>query len=127
MQPLALHPCRPALQGGGKKLGGQKKGPGSLMDTKPRLPYQETSVIMQNLLLVESYRRKVGGCGRARPLRPWPRWRARVGVLAHAYGIAILSSCVERHDAPMPMVDFVTSYSRSAMCMPFSWHLQIYL
>ena len=51
------------MQGGtGKKSGGQKKGPGSLMGVTKKLPYQETPVIMQNLLMVESYRRKVGGC-----------------------------------------------------------------
>ncbi len=49
--------------------GGQKKGPGSLMDIpKPQAaqetptvePWQETEVIMNNLLLVESYSRNVG-------------------------------------------------------------------
>ncbi len=51
-----------AWQGGGaKKAGGQKKGPGSLMGAQAKPPYLETPVIMHNLLLVESYRRKVGG------------------------------------------------------------------
>lgn len=51
--------------GSGKKGGGQRKGPGSLMGAVKKLPYLETPVIMQNLLMVESYRRKVGGCGSA--------------------------------------------------------------
>ncbi|KAL3134759.1 hypothetical protein ABBQ32_007752 [Trebouxia sp. C0010 RCD-2024] len=46
-----------------KKKGGgsKKKQAGSLMDPpKPANPYLETSVIMHNLLMVESYKRKVG-------------------------------------------------------------------
>jgi hypothetical protein len=56
------------LQGKSGK-GGQKKGPGSLMDipqpqavveTAAGEPWQEAEVIMNNLLLVESYSRNVG-------------------------------------------------------------------
>lgn len=60
------------MQGKSKK-GGQKKGPGSLMDIPVKEdgpskkaeeialePWQETEVIMDNLLLVESYSRNVG-------------------------------------------------------------------
>ena len=49
-------------KGGGKKGGGgQKKGPGSLADIpKPPEPWKDPEVIMENLLLVESFRRKVG-------------------------------------------------------------------
>lgn len=54
------------IQGKAKK-GGQKKGPGSLMDIpKPQAeeiakePYEETEVIMDNLLLIESFSRNVG-------------------------------------------------------------------
>lgn len=54
------------MQGKAKK-GGQKKGPGSLMDIpKPQAeeiakePYEETEVIMDNLLLIESFSRNVG-------------------------------------------------------------------
>ena len=44
-----------------KKGGGKKKGPGSLMDApKAAEPYLEAQTIMQNLLMVESYKRKVG-------------------------------------------------------------------
>lgn len=44
-----------------KKGGGKKKQAGSLMDPlKPANPYLEASVIMHNLLMVESYKRKVG-------------------------------------------------------------------
>ena len=44
-----------------KKGGGKKKQAGSLMDPpKPASPYLEASVIMHNLLMVESYKRKVG-------------------------------------------------------------------
>ncbi|KAK9821324.1 hypothetical protein WJX81_003581 [Elliptochloris bilobata] len=75
-----------ARKGGGKKAGGQKKGPGSLMGAPAKLPYQDTPVIMQNLLMVESYRRKVGGyiledvelADAARAL-----WEAPFAVLAH--------------------------------------------
>ena len=52
---------------GKPKKGGQKKGPGSLMDIpKPQAeeianePYEETEVIMDNLLLIESFSRNVG-------------------------------------------------------------------
>ena len=48
---------------GGKKGGGgaQKKGGSSIADLlKPRQPYEETGIIMQNLLLIENHRRKVG-------------------------------------------------------------------
>ena len=48
-------------KGGGGKGGGQKKGPGSLADIpKPPEPWKDPEVIMENLLLVESFRRKVG-------------------------------------------------------------------
>ena len=62
--------------------GGQKKGPGSLMDlpvvddaaeetpagpaTETKEPWQTTDVIMQNLLLVESFWRNVGRCAEKR-------------------------------------------------------------
>ncbi len=55
-----------ASQGKAKK-GGQKKGPGSLMDIPKQQaeeiikePYEETEVIMDNLLLIESFSRNVG-------------------------------------------------------------------
>ncbi len=49
---------RAGRQGG--KAGGGKKGPGSKMGPVKKLPYLQTDVIMDNLLLVESYRRHVG-------------------------------------------------------------------
>ncbi|KAL4431366.1 hypothetical protein ABPG75_006622 [Micractinium tetrahymenae] len=50
-----------AAKKGGKKGSGQKKGPGSLMDPpKPAEPWLQTSVIMQNLLMIESHSRKTG-------------------------------------------------------------------
>jgi hypothetical protein len=53
------------LQGGGgsgKKGGGQKKGPSTLVipPKPPAVPYLSTDVIMHNLILVESFSRKVG-------------------------------------------------------------------
>lgn len=52
---------------GKQKKGGQKKGPGSLMDIPKEKaaetilePWQETDVIMGNLLLIESFNRIVG-------------------------------------------------------------------
>ena len=46
---------------GSSKGGGQKKGAGSLADIpKPPEPWKDPEVIMENLLLVESFRRKVG-------------------------------------------------------------------
>ena len=55
--------CSPGQLQAKKKSGSKKKGPGSLMDPpKPAHPYLETDVIMQNLLMVESYKRKVGRC-----------------------------------------------------------------
>jgi hypothetical protein len=48
-------------KGGGKKGGGKKKGPGSLMDiAKKKEPFEDVTVVMQNLLMVESFRRNVG-------------------------------------------------------------------
>ena len=52
----------------GGKGGGQKKGPGSLMDIKKEHPYEQTDVIMQNLLMLESFYRKVGRSARQSPL-----------------------------------------------------------
>lgn len=53
-----MHAC--SLQAK-KKGGGKKKQAGSLMDPpKPAAPYLQTEVIMHNLLMVESYKRKVG-------------------------------------------------------------------
>ena len=50
-----------SLQAKKKGGGGQKKGPGSLMDIpKPAAPYLDTDVVMQNLLMVESFSRFVG-------------------------------------------------------------------
>lgn len=46
--------------GGGGKGGGGKKGPGSKMGPVKKLPYLQTNVIMDNLLMIESYRRHVG-------------------------------------------------------------------
>jgi hypothetical protein len=44
-----------------KKGGGKKKQAGSLMNPpKPAAPYLQTEVIMHNLMMVESYKRKVG-------------------------------------------------------------------
>ncbi len=41
--------------------GGKKKQAGSLMDPpKSAAPYLQTEVIMHNLMMVESYKRKVG-------------------------------------------------------------------
>ncbi|KAL4422185.1 hypothetical protein ABPG77_006426 [Micractinium sp. CCAP 211/92] len=71
-RPSAAVPSLPRQQGrrqlhvvaakkGGKKGGGQKKGPGSLMNPpKPAEPWLQTSVIMQNLLMIESHSRKTG-------------------------------------------------------------------
>lgn len=48
-------------KGGGKKGGGKKKVPGSLMDiAKKKEPFEDVTVVMQNLLMVESFRRNVG-------------------------------------------------------------------
>lgn len=70
------------LQQGKKgKSGKQKKGPGSLMDIPQSdvpaeeaalEPYQETEVIMNNLLLVESYSRNVGRYANANPQFGFP-------------------------------------------------------
>lgn len=47
--------------GGGKGKGGQKKGGSSIADLlKPKEPWERTEVVMQNLILVENHRRKVG-------------------------------------------------------------------
>jgi hypothetical protein len=47
--------------GSGKKGVGQKKGSSSLMTPpKPEQPYLQTQIIIQNLLLIESYYRKTG-------------------------------------------------------------------
>ena len=56
------HKLRPKAEVQAKKKGGgKKKQAGSLMDPpKPANPYLEASVIMHNLLMVESYKRKVG-------------------------------------------------------------------
>lgn len=57
-----------------QKSGGQKKGPGSVIDIpKPqeaqadphtteagKAPYEDTDVVMINLLVIENYRRKLG-------------------------------------------------------------------
>lgn len=49
------------LQGGGKGKGNQKKGASSIADLlKPREPWERIEVVMQNLILVENHRRKVG-------------------------------------------------------------------
>ena len=48
-------------QGSKKGGGAQKKGGSSIADLlKKREPYEETATIMQNLLLIENHRRKVG-------------------------------------------------------------------
>lgn len=54
--------CTFAMQGGGGKgKGNQKKGGSSIADLlKPKEPWERTEVVMQNLILVENHRRKVG-------------------------------------------------------------------
>ncbi|KAK9905039.1 hypothetical protein WJX75_008391 [Coccomyxa subellipsoidea] len=50
-----------AKKGGGKGKGNQKKGASSIADLlKPREPWERIEVVMQNLILVENHRRKVG-------------------------------------------------------------------
>lgn len=70
-----------------KKGGGKKKQAGSLMDPpKAAAPYLQTEVIMHNLLMVESYKRKVG-----RPIMDDAEiheiakliWEAPYGVVSH--------------------------------------------
>ena len=54
------------MQGGNKngKGGNQKKGGSAIGDLlKPKQPYEQTEVVLQNLLIVENHRRKVGRCG----------------------------------------------------------------
>ena len=60
---MLLVSCAAWLQGKGKKgkKGGNKKGPGSLMDAiKPKEPFQDIQVVMLNLLIIESFKRNVG-------------------------------------------------------------------
>eukprot|EP00873_Tetraselmis_striata_P029733 jgi/Tetstr1/449997/TSEL_037049.t1 len=58
---LLVQAAKKGAKKGGKKGGGKKKGPGSLMDmVKPKEPFEDVNVIMQNLLMVESFRRNVG-------------------------------------------------------------------
>ncbi|KAK9818548.1 hypothetical protein WJX74_004619 [Apatococcus lobatus] len=60
-RPLLVVAAKKGKGGGKKGGGGQKKGPGSLADIpKPPEPWKDPEVIMENLLLVESFRRKVG-------------------------------------------------------------------
>ncbi|KAA6424741.1 MAG: hypothetical protein FRX49_05408 [Trebouxia sp. A1-2] len=70
-----------------KKGGGKKKQAGSLMDPpKPAAPYLQTEVIMHNLMMVESYKRKVG-----KPIMDDAEiheitkllWEAPYGVISH--------------------------------------------
>lgn len=52
------------MQGGKKgssKGGNQKKGGSAIGDLlKPRQPFEQTDVVLQNLLIIENHRRKVG-------------------------------------------------------------------
>jgi hypothetical protein len=54
------------MQGG---KGSQKKGGSNIADLlKPKQPWERTEVVMQNLILIESFRRKAGRC---KPCKPW--------------------------------------------------------
>ncbi len=51
------------MQGGKKGGGNQKKGGSAISDLlKPKQPFEQTEVVLQNLLLIENHRRKVGRC-----------------------------------------------------------------
>lgn len=54
------------MQGGKKgsgKGGNQKKGGSAIGDLlKPKQPFEQTDVVLQNLLIIENHRRKVGRC-----------------------------------------------------------------
>ena len=60
------------MQGGKKgssKGGSQKKGGSAIGDLlKPRQPFEQTDVVLQNLLIIENHRRKVGRCALTDPL-----------------------------------------------------------
>lgn len=57
-----VHVCVTALSQGGKKKGQPGGGGGSVIPKAgaKRQPYTDTDVVMQNLLLVECFARKVG-------------------------------------------------------------------
>ncbi|KAK9842623.1 hypothetical protein WJX84_001135 [Apatococcus fuscideae] len=110
-RPLHIVAAKKGKGGGKKGGGGQQKGPGSLMDIpKPPEPWNDPEIIMENLLLIESFRRKVG-----RPLLEGELEIQEIAESLWKAPMAILSSNDGDSDGEPPVYNYANEAALSLM------------